>query len=441
MDFLLFKNSIFFLQNVNGVENLTFHLVNIYFIFLITFFLLFEKRLLINLLISFLKNIKMIFIFIYFYFSGASSCLPKSQYDKKYSNISKTKKKNLKYSLKKNSFFLKTLLNLKISKKTLIRQKRIKKYNLKDSKLPDFFYKSWWDILITGKKTFRTPFLLKKEFSIFRKNVRNKEKILYKLYTEYNLHYRKKIENNFYKHFENLNQFSKISINSSFNKKINNFKKNIFLYKKLYNKNILLNKINTSIKLQFKNIKDIVKEKHRKIFPFAWVREHIFKTQKFIYNSMFKKKVKHEIKWINPNDPIMRNNIISFIKFHSIRFYLGFLFYFGPILRPLESFYYSYKYPLWTIILCIIFLYMYNTQFQNFIKKHDTKKIPLLKKNYTLDDKYIFVHSLYFFLVYLWYFTINETLSIQMLYLTALIFFSAKIFIYYRYQKNPSKYK
>jgi len=113
---------------------------------------------------------------------------------------------------------------------------------LKDLKLPDYFYRSWLDFLITRKKTFTTPFLLKKEFSVFSKNIRNKEKILHKLYNEYNIRYRKKIESNFYKYF---NQYSKNSISNLSNKKVINFKKNIFIYKNLSNKNKLLNQINT----------------------------------------------------------------------------------------------------------------------------------------------------------------------------------------------------
>ena len=35
----------------------------------------------------------------------------------------------------------------------------------------------------------------------------------------------------------------------------------------------------------------------------------------------------------------------------------------------------------------------------------------------------------------------GNKLVVQMLYLTALMFFSAKIFFYYRFQKNPPKYK
>jgi hypothetical protein len=437
MDFFFLKNLFFELQNINSLEDLTFHLVNIYFIFLIIFFFFFNKKLLINLLIFLLKNIKMVFIFIYIYFSGNSYCSSRAKRNSSIS-LSKIKKKKLRYRLKKKSFFLKTLLDLKKLKKVFIRDIILKK-KLKNFKLPDFFYRTWWDLLITGKKTFSTMFLLNKEFSIFKKNIRNKEKILYKLYREYNIYYRKKIEDNFYRYFTNLNQL-KFSLNRESNKKLNNFKKNLFLYKKLHNKNILLNQINTSIKLRFKNVKSIAKEKPRKKLAFIWLRNYIFKNQKFLYKSMNKKPVK-EIQWISPNDPIMRNNMISYIKFHSRRFYLIFLYWSHPFLHPLASFYYSYKYPLWAVILCIIFLYIYNNQFRDFIKKHDTKKIQFSRRKYNFEDMLILGHLTFIFLVYLWYFTINETLSIQMLYLTALMFFSAKIYFYYRFQKNPPKYK
>ena len=201
MDFFLFKNLFFELQNINSLEDLTFHLVNIYFIFLIIFFFFFNKKLLINLLIFLLKNIKMVFIFIYIYFSGNSYCSSRVQRNSSIS-LSKIKKKKLRYRLKKKSFFLKTLLDLKKLKKVFIRDKILKK-KLKNFSFPDFFYRTWWDLLITGKKTFSTIFLLKKEFSIFKKDIRNKEKILSKLYKEYNIHYRKKIEDNFYKYFTN----------------------------------------------------------------------------------------------------------------------------------------------------------------------------------------------------------------------------------------------
>ena len=379
----------------------------------------------------------MVFIFIYIYFSGNSYCSPRVQRNSSIS-LFKIKKKKLRYRLKKKSFFLKTLLDLKKLKKVFIRDTILKK-KLKNSKIPDSFYVSWWDLLITGKKTFSTIFLLNKEFSILKKNIRNKEKILYKLYREYNIHYRKKIEDSFYKYFTNLNQL-KLPLNKESNKKLNNFKKNLFLYKKLHNKNILLNQINTSIKLRFKNVKSIAKEKLRKNFAFIWLRNYIFKNQKILYKAINKKRVKESL-WISPNDPIMRKNMISFIKFYSRRLYFMFLCRFYPFLHPLASFYYSYKYPLWAVILCIIFLYIYNNQFRDFINKYDTKKIKFSRRKYSFDDMLILGHLTFIFLVYLWYFTINETLSIQMLYLTALMFFSAKIFFYYRFQKNPPKYK
>jgi len=137
----------------------------------------------------------------------------------------------------------------------------------------------------------------------------------------------------------------------------------------------------------------------------------------------------------------MRNNIIDFIKFYSIRFYITFLLYFGPIVYPLEFFYSNHKYPILIFLIAIFLLLRYNLSFSNFIKKYDTIKIPLLKKKYYLDDYVSFSMFFFFFLVYLWYFTINITLSIQMLYLTAFMFISGKLFIYLRYQKNPSKYK
>ena len=163
--FVYTYNNITYCENISNLEELTFHLFNISFIFLLIFFFLFDKRLIINFLLFFLKNIKIIFLIVCIFFTKITNCAGIFQYNKNHSNRIKLKKKKLKYSLKKNSFFFNTILNLKNVKKTLVNQKTVKAFGSKNFNLPDYFYKSWWDFLILGKKTFTTPFLLNKEIS------------------------------------------------------------------------------------------------------------------------------------------------------------------------------------------------------------------------------------------------------------------------------------
>ena len=458
-----------FCESILALQEFLLHTFNISFIFLFFFIFFFDKK-----YIFFYKYFKVICISLLFFFFKKAECKSIFRF-----LTFKKKKKISRYSTLYS--FLYTLHN---RKNLLKRGKVIHKFFLKYFKrgIREYVYTTLWAFFISGKKTFTTIFLLRKEIPALEEGSESKHLYLFIFYKHFNLVYRELIRKSIKKDFKKLDSFeldvlSKTSILSSkilLNKdikilndiyknvlllnfkdktffNIDNVKKNLlnitnFKSNVIFNENIEdLRILNTFVKDKIKVVRVICQEKVRRklayrIFrAFFFMRGLDYKTLGEYMVRLLNKPKKNF--WERPNFPLMRQNIFVYLQ----RFYICFLVIFGPILDPLGFFYLDHKYPIIVFMLSLFLLYVYNNQFRTFIQKMDKKvELPITEeyiKSITVRDVMGWFWFVYMFVVYLLYFTSTWDVTVKMLYATAAIIIVMSLSIYNRYYRYPRKYK